>query len=99
MTDRTALARLDATAQAELVARKEASADELFDACLARLDALNPLLRAVVTRVEERPSAAPGPLAGVPFLVKDATAWPGLRWSMGSRLFATNVARQQTPYA
>ena len=93
------LARLDGVAQAELVARREVSADELFDACLARIDALNPLLRSVVTVARERPRpTGSGPFSGVPFLVKDATPWPGLRWSMGSRLFAANVARQQTPY-
>ncbi|QRK12738.1 amidase [Archangium violaceum] len=99
MTDLASLARLDGVAQAELCARGEVSADELFDACMARIDALNPLLRAVVTVARERPRrVGPGPFSGVPFLVKDATAWPGLRWSMGSRLFASNVSQQQTPY-
>lgn len=100
MNDLTSLARLDAVAQAELHARGEVSAEELFDACIARIEALNPLLRAVVTVARERPrQARPGPLSGVPFLVKDAIAWPGMRWSMGSRLFAGNVAAQPTPYA
>ena len=99
MKDLVSLARLDAMAQAELCARGEVSASELYDACLARIDALNPLLRAVVTVVRERPVAAKrGPLSGVPFLVKDVTPWPGLRWSMGSRLFANNIAQQHTPY-
>lgn len=99
MTDLASLARLDGVAQAELCARGEVSADELFDACMARIDALNPLLRAVVTVARERPRpASPGPFSGVPFLVKDSTPWPGLRWSMGSRLFASNVSQQQTPY-
>ncbi|MFP2925704.1 amidase [Pyxidicoccus sp. 3LG] len=99
MRDLASLARLDGVAQAELLSRGEVSADELFDACQARIDALNPLLRAVVTVARESPrTSKPGPFSGVPFLVKDATAWPGLRWSMGSRLFSANVARQQTPY-
>jgi amidase len=99
MTELASLARLDGVAQAELCARREVSAAELFDACLARIDALNPLLRPVVTVARERPHPAnPGPFSGVPFLVKDATPWPGLRWSMGSRLFAANVTQQQTPY-
>src|SRR3954451_6266234 len=100
MTDLTTLARMDAIGQAELVARKEVSAAELFDGYVARLEALNPLLRAVVTTADERAHPAnAGPFAGVPFLAQDATPWPALRWSMGSRLFATNVAYQQTPYA
>jgi amidase len=94
-----ALAALDGVAQAELIARGDLSAEESFDACLARIDALDPLLRAVVTVERSRPrSTKAGPFSGVPFLVKDATPWPGLRWSMGSRLFARNVAPQQTSY-
>jgi amidase len=99
MTDLASLARLDGVAQAELCARGEVSPDELLDACMARIDALNPLLRAVVTVAREsHPPPQPGPFSGVPFLVKDSTPWPGLRWSMGSRLFAGNTAQQQTPY-
>ncbi|NMO16016.1 amidase [Pyxidicoccus fallax] len=99
MTELASLARLDGIAQAELCARGEVSAEELFEACLARIDALNPLLRAAVTVARERPEpASRGLFSGVPFLVKDAMAWPGLRWSMGSRLYAGNVAQRQTPY-
>src|SRR5689334_16961993 len=99
MKNWTSLGCLDAMAQAELCARKEISEAELFNAGLARIDALNPLLHAVVTVARARQGAAKsGPLAGVPFLVKDATPWPGLRWSIGSRLFANNIAQQQTPY-
>src|SRR5204863_5072420 len=93
------LVRLDAVAQAELVARGEISAAELYAACLARIEALNPLLRAIVTVVEEAPNAESGPFGGVPFLVKDASPWPDVRWSMGSRLFAKNVAPRHTPYS
>jgi amidase len=61
------LARLDAIAQAELCARGEVSAAELFEAALARIDALNPLLRAVVTVAREPAVTKAGPLSGVPF--------------------------------
>lgn len=103
MSNLRGLARLDAVAQAELVARGEVKASELLDAFSARLEALNPLLRAVPTVDLERARAAaigPGPLAGVPFLVKDVTPYPGLRWSAGARLFARNVAGPETltPY-
>jgi amidase len=70
---------LDATAQAELVARGEASPAELVDAAIARVEGLNPALNAVVherferARAEARdPDLPAGPLRGVPFLVKDA---------------------------
>ena len=99
MKDLASLARLDAMAQAELCTRGEVSPSELYEACLARIDALNPLLRAVVTVVREpQAGAKPGPLSGVPFLMKDVTPWPGLRWSMGARLFANNIAQMHTPY-
>ncbi|QDE94341.1 amidase [Myxococcus xanthus] len=99
MKELAVLARLDGVAQAELCARGDVHASELLEACLARIDALNPLLRAVVTTARESSGpAGAGPLSGVPFLVKDSTEWPGLRWSMGSRLFAANVGRRQTPY-
>lgn len=91
-----ALARLDAVAQAELVARRELSAAELFSAWRSRLDTLNPLLRAVVEVTDDCPPAAQGPLSGVPFLVKDSMPWPGMRWSMGSRAFAHQVAQTAT---
>ncbi|MGC4087615.1 MAG: amidase family protein [Polyangiaceae bacterium] len=93
------LARLDAMAQAELCAGGEVSAKELSEACYERIQALNPLLRAVVSVAERRPNTPPaGPLAGVPFLMKDASPWPDLRWTLGSRLFATRVTQQLTPY-
>jgi len=99
MNDLSQLARLDAMAQAELCARGQVSSEELAAACLARIDALNPLLRAVVT-VDREPSSPlkKGPLTGVPFVVKDSTAWPGLRWSLGSRVFAANRAEHHTAF-
>lgn len=72
------LARLDATAQAELVARGEATPLELVDAAIDRLERLNPALNAVIhtdlerARDRARSDALPdGPFRGVPFLMKD----------------------------
>ena len=96
-----AVARLDGVAQAELVARGELQRSELLDAFVERLDAMNPLIRAVPAADVERARGAKvpaGPFAGVPFLVKDLLPYPGLRWSMGARLFARNVATQGSPY-
>lgn len=98
MTDLATLARLDALAQAELCARGELSAAEAWQACHARIAALNPLLRAVVTLASERGVASPGALSGVPFLMKDSSPWPGMRWTLGARLFAARVTAQQTEY-
>ncbi|GAB6043178.1 amidase [Endothiovibrio diazotrophicus] len=97
------LSRLDAIAQAELVASKALSALELVDAAIARIEALEPQVNALASTDFElaraRAKAAPsGPLGGVPFLIKDLLPYPGMRHSMGSRLFAQNVATEGSPY-
>jgi amidase len=43
------LAQLDATAQAELVRRGDASPLDLVDAAIARIEAINPKINAVIT--------------------------------------------------
>ncbi len=72
-------ASLDATAQAQLVADREASPLELVDAAIARIERVNPQLNAVIHPLFEKARAAAvspdlphGPFRGVPFLVKDA---------------------------
>ena len=78
MTDETAW--LDATAQAELVRSGAATPSELVEAAVARIDALNPQLNAVIyDRAERARAEAAGPLPagpfrGVPMLLKDAVA-------------------------
>ncbi|HSU37537.1 MAG TPA: amidase [Propionibacteriaceae bacterium] len=70
------LAVLDATAQADLVRAGEATAVELVEAAIDRIDALNPALKAVISttydealaRAATRPT---GRFAGVPYLLKD----------------------------
>ncbi len=93
------LAFADATELAELVARGEVSASELVRASIARIEALNPRLNAVVTPMYEQALAAAeqvdpnAPFAGVPLLVKDLLACcAGMRNTNGSRLLAENVA-------
>ena len=66
----------DAMGLAELVRKKEVVATELLDVAIARIEALNPSLNAVVVRRDEsarKEASNPmgGPFAGVPFLVKD----------------------------
>ncbi len=74
MTD---LANLDATAQAELVRSGEAQPIELVDAAIARIEALNDDLNAVIHPLFDRARAAAsgtlpdGPFRGVPIVVKD----------------------------
>ncbi|MBV8357798.1 MAG: hypothetical protein JO189_07660 [Deltaproteobacteria bacterium] len=75
------LSTMDATAQAELVQRKELTALELVDAAIARIERINPTLNAVITPLYEDARAAAvapdlpdGPFRGVPFLLKDLGA-------------------------
>jgi len=72
------LALLDATAQAELVRRRQVSPRELVDAAIARIERLDPTLNAVIHPAFERARAlatrgelGEGPFRGVPFLMKD----------------------------
>jgi amidase len=68
---------LDATAQAELVRRGEVSPAELVEAAIARIEAVNPHLDAVVrtrfdaARAEAAGDLPDGPFRGVPLLLKD----------------------------
>jgi amidase len=84
------LARLDATAQADLVRRGEASPLELVDAAIERIEAANGELNAVIHKLydEGREAAAgdvpDGPFRGVPFLLKDLGAtFAGQPYHMG----------------
>jgi amidase len=72
------LATMDATAQADLIRRREASPADLVEAAIARIERVNPTLNAVITplfdkaRSEAASRALPdGPFHGVPFLLKD----------------------------
>jgi amidase/6-aminohexanoate-cyclic-dimer hydrolase len=91
----------DATGLAGLVARGEVSPTELLDEALARTEARNPSLNAVVLIQEDiarraiRDGLPDGPFRGVPFLLKDlgceAVDFPSHN---GSRLLAnTRYAR------
>jgi amidase len=90
---------LDATAQAALVRRGKVSPLELVDAAIARIEAVNGTLNAVVTPTFElaREMAArattEGLFAGVPFLLKDfGTEWAGVRFTEGSRFAGEYVS-------
>ena len=79
--------------------RGEVSAEEVLEAAIERIEALNPALNAVVTRVYDQARAAAArhdrdaPLAGVPFLLKDlGGAQAGVPLSAGSRFFAHAAA-------
>ncbi len=90
---------LDAVGMAEFVRNKQASAAELVDEAIARIERLNPVLNAVVieafeeARARAKETPGEGPFAGVPFLLKNlGTPAKGMRLTNGSRFFRDFVA-------
>jgi amidase len=97
MTD---LATLDLIGHAELVRRGEATALELLDAAIARIEAareLNAVICDLFDRAREQ-AAGPlgdGPLAGAPFLLKDlGGTLAGVPERMGSVALRDHVPRE-----
>ncbi len=95
--------RYDATGLAQLVRDKQVSAAELLDAAIARVDAGDARVNAVVARCYDEARAAlraglpGGPFHGVPFLLKDLYALlSGTVTSNGCRFFAGNRADHDT---
>jgi amidase len=98
MNERDYLAH-DAVGLAALVRGGEVSPLELAEVAIQRIERLNPLLNAVVlpmfelARQAAREAQSAGPLAGVPFLLKDLLSWyEGTRITSGSRLYGDYVA-------
>lgn len=100
------LSAIDAIGQASLVAAGELGAADLLDAAILRVEAARPL-NAVITDLFERGRAQAtaldesgvlrrgdaGPVAGVPFLLKDLGAsLAGAPEAMGSRALRSHVA-------
>jgi amidase len=96
----------DATAQIEALAARRISARELLDAAVARADAVDPQINAVVARDLDRARAdaarlddarargeALGPLAGLPMTVKDTLDVEGLPASAGMPPLLNRTAR------
>lgn len=95
-----------ATDAAEMLRRKEASSCELTDALLARIEAVNPALNAVVelrreAALREADAAdraiaegGAGPLLGVPMTVKEAFDVAGLHTTWGNPAFKDYMAER-----
>jgi len=93
----------DALGLAELVRTRAASPRELVAAAIARIEAVNPQLNAVVhTMFDAALKQADGPLpdgpfTGVPFMLKDLLAWyAGEPITSGSRYFKGFIAPYDT---
>jgi amidase len=83
----------DATDLAGLIKDGSVTAVEVLESAIDKAEKFNPVLNAIVTTMyeEARESArseSTGPLAGVPFLIKDINMVKGVRCSMGGRLWA-----------
>ena len=93
----------DAVELAGLVRAKQVRASELLEAAIARTEAVNPALNAVVLRHDAlareavRAGLPDGPLQGVPFLLKDlAIDLSGTITTHGSRFFADSAATRDS---
>ncbi len=89
----------DGLGLAGLIRRGEIAAGELLEAVIARIEARNPSLNAVVHRVYDRArrdlaeGTPAGPFAGLPFLLKDLfTFSEGAPCGNGSRWFKDYIA-------
>ncbi|KUL52344.1 indole acetimide hydrolase [Streptomyces sp. NRRL F-4489] len=105
-----ALWKKPARAQAAAVRAGEVAAAELVEDHLARIAEVNPVINAVTQLLADRARAAAaetdrrraagaelGPLAGVPFTVKETTAIEGVPTTFGVERFRDLVARADAP--
>jgi amidase len=102
--------QLSATELARRIARRQLSSAEVVDAHLARIDAVNPALNAVVHVLADEARAAAvvadgrlaagetvGPLHGVPFTVKENIDMAGLATTWGVPALARAVVPADAP--
>ncbi len=86
-------ADFDGVGLAELVRKKEVSATELLDEAIARTEAVDPKINAVVVkhydyaRKQIEQGLPDGPFSGVPFLIKDLNLVAGTRTTYGASAF------------
>jgi amidase len=105
-----ALWQLSAIEQAAMVANRKVSSLELVDAHLARIDAVNPKINAVVRVMAEEARAAArqadsqvaagaklGPLHGVPFTIKENIDVAGLPTTHGCKALEHAVVSRDAP--
>jgi amidase len=96
----TEITRLSACEMADAIASRELSSVEILEAHLARIEAINPKLNAIVTLAADEARVAAraadqkvaageplGPLHGLPVLIKDVTLTKGIRTTYGSPLY------------
>ena len=100
----TELCDLSAIEARRRIGAKEISPVELLESCIARIDAVNGSVNAIVARDDERARAEAkqaeqevmagaelGPLHGLPVAIKDLEVTAGLTTTWGSLLYKDNV--------
>jgi amidase len=95
----------DAISLAELIAKRQISAEEVLEAAMARAEQINPVINAIVHKQYDQARKAiaaglpEGPLKGVPYLIKDLGFFEsGEPATLGSRLFKDFIADHETTY-
>jgi amidase len=96
---------------ARMIRSRELSASELLDAVLARIEAVNPAVNAVITLDAERAGRVAadldalaargsfaGPLHGLPIAIKDLAETAGIKTTFGSPIFASYVPDFDAPH-
>jgi amidase len=94
----------DAMGLADLVRTGQIAPSELVEDTIAKIEAINPQLNAVIHKTYDRArrrAAKPlgnGAFAGVPFLVKDNAVIAGVELTRGSRALRGNVPDRTAPF-
>lgn len=97
------LLKYDAIGLASLVKSGEFSPREVVEATIRRIESLDGKINAVVTKTFEQAikrastMKPKGPLAGVPFLLKDNIDLAGVRNSHGSMFYKNNISASSAP--
>jgi Asp-tRNA(Asn)/Glu-tRNA(Gln) amidotransferase A subunit family amidase len=93
----------DAMGLAGLIGARDVSAREVLEAALARMAKVNPKINAVTLDLSDRARAETGgelqgPLAGVPFLLKDlGPKLAGTATTDSCKLYANDIAAEDSP--
>jgi amidase/6-aminohexanoate-cyclic-dimer hydrolase len=88
----------DGLGLAELVRKKDVSANELLDEAIARTERIDPKINAVVVkhydyaRGQIERGLPDGPFKGVPFLLKDLDLLEGTRTTFGASIYKNDIA-------
>ena len=101
--DQADLANLDMIDTAAVIQAGDVSMLEVARAAMDRIDRLDPQLNAVVTKsydygIRQIAKGRTGPLAGVPYLLKDLNPLAGVRMTNGSRLFSSFTPTRNNPF-